>query len=138
MRAALQPVLATSVRAHGFRDAPAGFPLVHLSVIVRGLTEAPMHPIVLLRRLTLETESYASTMPTVALRLRQARALCAALAGAAGAAGMADRLSSSMQLPPGRYSRGLARGSTREDGGGGGNGPRGAVWTPRASQGVPK
>ena len=31
-----------------------------------------MHPIVLLRRLTLETESYASTMTTVAIRLRQA------------------------------------------------------------------
>ena len=31
LRAALQPVLQNSVLANGFRDAPAGFPIVHLT-----------------------------------------------------------------------------------------------------------
>ena len=47
VRAVLQPVLASSVLANGFQDAPAGFPIVHLTVIARGLDEAPTHQLVL-------------------------------------------------------------------------------------------
>ena len=47
VRAVLQPVLASSVLANGFQDAPAGFPIVNLTVIARGLDEAPTHQLVL-------------------------------------------------------------------------------------------
>ena len=41
-----------------------------MAVIARGLDAAPMHPLVLLRQLTLETESYVSAMTAVSIRLR--------------------------------------------------------------------
>jgi hypothetical protein len=79
-----------------FSGAPAGTPTVHLSVVARGkqhstclgwldsappdwalhvapgLPGAPLHPLLLRRRLPLGRESYTSTLAAVAVRLKAA------------------------------------------------------------------
>lgn len=53
-----------------FRDAPAGTPVIHLSVIARGLVDAPLQPLLMRRRMILTRESYTTVMTAVAISLR--------------------------------------------------------------------
>ena len=55
-----------------FKDVPAGSPVIHLAVVVRGLAEAPLQPLFMKRKMLPSRESYTHALTAVSVSLRRA------------------------------------------------------------------